>query len=369
MGLSCLPCFGEGFGPFSVLVFIQKHPRIVNTTTLKHPAKLLELLVHSNALAVQQFCDALDEDCLVALFIALLEGVKKARIVNVLVPLLNTSKLHETLLDIVPKMDPHCMAEIIDQVPAENISIFLQTPSEKLSTLVDVVQTEKIPVFLIAVLLQPTDILLRKVVPFLRHLSHPGRLGLIINRLNEPDILLWFLCGDIEGEQLAAVIDTFNLVDFERAEHVLHFLQQLTGHQTLVETKILPLLKNGNLEKIVQLVHGMPCHQLLEVLQRVDTDGILRLMENTNANFIIEISNLLGEAQMATIAQKVAGGMRHSPVQTAVHQSTNVVHNAKAEIDKTTQQGTLARGGSRYEFGDFSLGLMINFQRLCKARS
>mmetsp|Transcript_82281 Transcript_82281/g.233304 ORF Transcript_82281/g.233304 Transcript_82281/m.233304 type:complete len:437 (+) Transcript_82281:68-1378(+) len=345
MALSCSPCQGDGFGPLSALALVCRHPHLLTLSALRHPVKLCDLMVRSKASAVRQLCDALPPDVLSRVLDRLLEDVRRSRLVNVLVPVINGGSRESAALRAVARdMDPQCMGEIVDRVPAKNILVFLRAPAEKLVGLLRAVESDNHR-FLISVMLLPPELLEETVVPFLEHLSSPDKLGSLINGLDEPDVLLLLLRGGVAPGQLAGLIDAFGHADLAPGGRGVLLMRELAEHRGLVRDRVLPLLRGGNVEQLARLVQGMPCGPLLEILRRVETENLVALMANTNTDVVVRMAGELNlfSNHMAHVADGLGRVMLEPAVAKTISQTTDYMWTHISRYDKCCLKGMRMR--------------------------
>ena len=78
--------------------------------------------------------------------------------------------------------------------------------------------------------------------------------------------------------------------------------------------------------------------QLLEVLRRVEVEGVARILEHTNMDLVLRVFNGPLEAAVGTFASSLAEAMRHPTAASTVKQMTDRLNDSMivADICHTT---------------------------------
>lgn len=345
----------------------------------RHFTRVVTLLCNADAGALRQFNNDVPERTLREILPRILQEFDSARLKASLVPLLNAADLQGTLMELLEVMDTSCIIQLLGNVPAHKLAIVLRAPRGNLADLIAAVDAERIPVVLIPVLQEPEDLLAGTLVPLLEQVRNPGRIAAVAN-LVETDVLLWFLRG-VPADRLAPLIDALSPEDFQAGGTAIALLQQLADARGLVRDKVVPLITRGEPTLIAQIIQGTSANNLLEVLRRVEVDGVLLFLENTNIEFVIRVFNgPLDTAVAATVAGSFADSLRNPLVASSLKQLTDGLNDTFQAADQAQQtavdyamqnvqrpvldyvrRGKEQRGASgdeAYEFGDFTRGIV-----------
>merc|ERR1712216_765788 len=112
---------------------------------------------------------------------------------------------------------------------------------------------------------------------------------------------MWIIRG-VEVEQLLALLIRFEAPDSQPGSNMVLLLWQAAFEPTLVDEKLLPIMRRVNPEKVVPIIRGVPPSKLIAILEATDVDGALLLCENTNTELAIRLMNGPLDAVLAFIS-------------------------------------------------------------------
>lgn len=334
--------------------------------TFEHPSHALTLLRCTDGKALQQLCDDVPDDKLEVVLVKVLSELRCDHVEAVVVPLLNTAELRDSLVTLLCELDSEGVVQVIAKASPERLAVVLRARSEALAALVSHIQLSRITEVIIPMLEMEVELLATKLLPLMAEVEDPRRLASAIN-LVEKDVLQWFLeWGD--PQRLAALITGLDEADLEAEGSAIVLLNRLADHRGMVRDKVMPLIKQAETAKIVQLIQGTKAENMLEVLHHVEVDGLLRLMDHTNADFAVRVLNGPVDMAIAIVAYGVADALKYETFRAPARQLTDVLNDgcklvdkAAADIAHTIGLGKEERGApdGDYQFGDYTRGVLV----------
>mmetsp|Transcript_122559 Transcript_122559/g.357896 ORF Transcript_122559/g.357896 Transcript_122559/m.357896 type:complete len:392 (-) Transcript_122559:304-1479(-) len=349
------------FGPCSLLALTCQYPGLLSCTLLRHPCRTGTLLRHADARAVRGLLELVPQHTARDIFRELLRGVDRRGFFDVVAPIINTTAVRAPLALLLQRLEPRHAVEIVNAVPADKLAAALEAPPEALIAVIAAVDPERFREALIPLMQEPTSVISGTFVPLLARISHPDRLGAIVNQAASR-VLLWIVRG-LEVARLAALLDLFEPVDLAPGGTLMSLLEGAADDPELVDTKVLPLLRRGDPALVVPFLRGASVEQLLALLRRVETDNLVRLLENTNTELAVRLCNgpLEDAVRLCIVADGLGGVMRNPLAAQAVRQGTDALNSFLHDVQASVDRGKEARGVGRegsYRFGDVTRGVL-----------
>lgn len=300
------------FGPISLLTFLKDFPYLaVGPWTLQKPVTLLSVLARTDVEAMRKFLEVAPREVIEGLLPVLLHSVDRRTVAEGMSTVINASHCHKSLLTVLKEVDFEAVAEILKHIPPQNLRLALAIPAQALAAIVRTLDPARRLDIMVEVLTEPESVLEDGLVPLLQITRHPDWVAMVANHV-DMDLLLCFVRA-VRGRQLATFIDASWPEDFHEDGAVTTLMAMVQDDPEFVAQKLVPLFKNGDAVAMAMLVHAVEPRQLLDVLRRVEVEGVLCLLANTNEELVIRIMRGPLDHCMSEIAGVMATEMQKHP--------------------------------------------------------
>lgn len=302
--------------------------------SVKKPATTLTLLSHLHVEPTYRFLETAPQADVEALLPVLFSTLERQHLCTVLSKLINSTHCHESLVALMREIQPQSIAEVLMQVPIENLIAVLHAPAKPLSDLVKAISPGGVLAPIVLQFLQrPLYVIEDTIVPMVANTKHTERIAKLFANVN-PEVLMWLL-GDIPGEQVAKFIDAGFCEDYEPQGHAMLMMEQIVGKEELVLSKLVPVLVRGDVVKLAGLLHEIKPHHLVNVLTVIEVDAFLCMVDNTHPEMSIRMFRVPLDSTMDQVAIRMATTMHQHP---KLAEAVAVTSGGSAKVLDTTKR-------------------------------
>lgn len=372
--MECLPCCGGSesrpgtFGWCSVFSLVAEYPALIDGNSVLHFGTVVAMMQRTQVAPFRQLLKRVPVAVFQRALTTYLQEVDRKRLVELFPALCNDAGLVESLAVVQINIEPAYMVEVIKHARPSAVKALLRIAPEILAKLTESLDPQRFQ--LLVPMTQEGDHLINDtLVPFITSVEHLERVAAVANTV-DPGTLIAILRG-VSPERLAAVIDGLGPANFEPGGTAITVLR-MSADPEFVSDKLVPLFERAPVQRLLPVVDGVRPKALMDVLQRVEVEGLLRLIENTDPAITVRLLNGPLEPAVSAMSGRVADLLSNRGAASAVRNTSEAVAESLAAMDVVREglhlgvkeilaRGKESRGGTEeeggYKFGDITRGI------------